>query len=147
MDRYNKLINIRQSSTRTHTLTHCTYSIWWLVLGWATTKEDHPRLRIAYTSYTYGALSSSTYLLTYLLNLCILRCVTNSDKSIELASISPFCEYSFRNRTVQSLYLPSAGSEVLPTSCLWNANHQSKSFASHSQHQKAFVAAGYYGHN
>ena len=37
---------------------------WRLVLGWVTTKKDHLRLRIAYTSYTYGALSSSPITIT-----------------------------------------------------------------------------------
>ena len=34
---------------------HCTHNRWWLVLGWVTTKEDHPRLRfIAPLLLTYA---------------------------------------------------------------------------------------------
>ena len=40
MDRYNKCQTKRY--TRTHT--HCTHISWWSVLGWVTTKEDHPLL-------------------------------------------------------------------------------------------------------
>ena len=49
-----------------HTLSHCTHNRWWLVLGWVTTKEDHPRLRIAYTRYIWRVIRF--YLLTYLLS-------------------------------------------------------------------------------
>ena len=51
--------------THLHTRTHCTHDIWWLVLVWVTTKEDHPRLRIAYKSYIWRV--SKFYLLTNLL--------------------------------------------------------------------------------
>ena len=40
MDCYNKY----QTKQCTHTLTHCTHYKWWLVLGWVTTKKDHPCL-------------------------------------------------------------------------------------------------------
>ena len=49
MDRYNEY----QTKQCTHTLPHCTHTRWWLVLGWVTTKEDHPRLRIACISYIW----------------------------------------------------------------------------------------------
>ena len=39
-DRYNKY----QTKQYTHTLTHCAHNSWWPVLGWVTTKEDHPLL-------------------------------------------------------------------------------------------------------
>ena len=42
MDRYNKYQT--KQYTHTHTLTHCTRSSWWLVLGWVTNKEDHQLL-------------------------------------------------------------------------------------------------------
>ena len=61
MDRYSKY----QTKQCTHTLTHCTHNIWWLVLGWVTTNEDHPRLRLDYTSYIWHVIKF--YLLTYLL--------------------------------------------------------------------------------
>ena len=61
MDRYNKY----QTKQYTHTLTRYTHFIWWLVLGWVTTKEDYPRLRIAYTSFIWRVIKF--YLLTYLL--------------------------------------------------------------------------------
>jgi len=38
--------------TRTHIHLH-TYTSWWLVIGWVTTKLNHPCLRIAYMSYTW----------------------------------------------------------------------------------------------
>ena len=56
LPRWTAIINTRQSSTRTHTLPHCTHNSWWLVLGWVTTKEDHPHLRIAYISYTWRVI-------------------------------------------------------------------------------------------
>ena len=46
-----------------------TYNRWWLVLGWVTTKEDHPPLGIAFTSYTWRVIKF--YLLTYLLTYII----------------------------------------------------------------------------
>ena len=52
MDRYNKY----QTKQCTHTLPHCTHTRWWLVLGWVTTKEDHPRLRIACISYIWRVI-------------------------------------------------------------------------------------------
>ena len=59
MDRYNKY-QIKQC---THTLTHCTHNIWWLVLGWVTTKEDHPRLARYQVLLTYllTCLRASVY--------------------------------------------------------------------------------------
>ena len=60
LPRWTAIINT-SSSTRTHTLTH---NSWWLVLGWVTTKEDHPCLRIAYTSYI---MARYQVILTYLL--------------------------------------------------------------------------------
>ena len=58
LPRWAAIINTRQSSSRTHTLTHwhCTQNIWWLVLGWVTAMEDHPRLRKAYTSYIWRVI-------------------------------------------------------------------------------------------
>ena len=38
---------------------------WWLVLGWVITKKDHPRLPIAYTSYTWRVIKF--YFLTYII--------------------------------------------------------------------------------
>jgi len=49
-----------QTHTHTHARTHArasTHKSWWLVLGWVTTKEGHPRLPIASTSYTYVLLT------------------------------------------------------------------------------------------
>ena len=56
LPRWTAIINTRQSSTRTHTLPHCTHNRWWLVLGSVTTKENHPRLRIAYISYVWRVI-------------------------------------------------------------------------------------------
>ena len=53
LPRWTAIINSGQSSTRTHTLPHCTHNSWWLVLGWVTTKENHPRLRIVYIHYIW----------------------------------------------------------------------------------------------
>ena len=58
MDRYNKYQT--KHCTHAHTYTH---NIRWLVLGWMTTKEDHPRQRVAYTSYIWRVIKF--YLLTY----------------------------------------------------------------------------------
>ena len=41
--------------TRTYTHVHCTHTIWWLVLGWVTTKEDHPILPIEYNCIKCGS--------------------------------------------------------------------------------------------
>ena len=39
--------DIKYLTIAVHTQTHIhyTHNSWWLVLGWVTTKEDHPRLR------------------------------------------------------------------------------------------------------
>ena len=55
------MINTTQSSTRTHTLPHCTHSRWWLVLGWVTTQEDNSRLQIAYISYIWRVIKFTNY--------------------------------------------------------------------------------------
>jgi len=47
MDRYNKY-QTKQLHARPNT---CTYTSWWLVLGWMTTKEYHPRLCIDYVDF------------------------------------------------------------------------------------------------
>jgi hypothetical protein len=52
MDHYNKY----QTKQCTHRLPHCTHTRWWLVLGWVTTKEDHPRLRITCISYIWRVI-------------------------------------------------------------------------------------------
>ena len=57
MDRYNKY----QTKQNTHTLPHCTHNKWWLVLGWVTTKEDHPHLQIAYISYIWHVIKFTNY--------------------------------------------------------------------------------------
>jgi len=38
---------------------------WWLVLGWLTTKEAHPRLRIAYTSFMWRVVKFYLYAYNY----------------------------------------------------------------------------------
>ena len=74
LPRWTAIIRTGQSSALTHLCNLCTHNRWWLVLGWVTTKEDQPRLRIAYISYIrrvikfYLLTYLITYLLTYLLN-------------------------------------------------------------------------------
>ena len=89
LDRYNKY----QTKQCTHTLINCTHNIWWLVLGWVTTKEDHPRLRIAYTSYIWRVIKF--YLLTYLdlKHVDDLKC---TQTSIRCSQISPLFWISAR---------------------------------------------------
>jgi len=47
MDRYNKY---QSKQLHAHTYT-CTHNSWWLVLGWVTPKEYHPRLCIDYVDF------------------------------------------------------------------------------------------------
>ena len=39
----------------TLTYTYTAHTIWWLVLGWVTTKEDNPLLPIEYNSIKCGS--------------------------------------------------------------------------------------------
>jgi len=47
MDRYNKY---QTKQLHAHKYT-CTHNSWWLVLGWVTFKEYHPRLCIDYVDF------------------------------------------------------------------------------------------------
>jgi len=63
LPRWTAIINTWEA-VHIHAYTHTSR---WLLLGWMTTKEDHPRLRIAYTSYIMACYQVLlTYLLTYL---------------------------------------------------------------------------------
>ena len=55
MDRYNKYQTKQYTHAHIHFQTAHTTE-WWLVLGWVTTKEDHPRLRFAYISYIWRVI-------------------------------------------------------------------------------------------
>ena len=56
-----RLVTPALTCTRTHTLPHSTHNRWWLVLGWVTTKEDYPHLRLAYISYIWRVIKFTHY--------------------------------------------------------------------------------------
>ena len=46
---------IPDKAVHMHTHTYTAHTIWWLVLGWVTTKEDHPLLPIEYYCIKCGS--------------------------------------------------------------------------------------------
>jgi len=62
MDRYNKYYT-KQLNAQTYT---CTHNIWWLVLGWVTTKEYHPRLCIDYVDFMARYKCNYIYIYIYI---------------------------------------------------------------------------------
>jgi len=61
MNRYNKY-QTKQLQAYTYT---CVHNSWWLVLGWVTTKEYHPRLCIDYVDFMVQ-LHLHTYVIRYI---------------------------------------------------------------------------------
>ena len=98
MNRYNKY----QTKQCKHTLTHRTHYIWWLVLGWVTTKEDHLCLRIAYTSYIWRVIKF--YLLTYVVDLAVFFNLGHFKKSfyITLQDVRTFFNLLITRAAVKS---------------------------------------------
>jgi len=73
MDRYNKYQTM-QLHAHTYTCTY-THNNWWLVLGWASTKEDHPRLCINYVDFMARFKCNYIYYIHTHTCVCVCVCV------------------------------------------------------------------------
>ena len=76
MDRYNKCQT--KQYTRTHAHTHCTHISWWSVLGWVTTKEDHPLLWFDAQSIEIWSVNKY-YIISYQIMLVVTHIKVASD--------------------------------------------------------------------
>jgi len=99
------------SNTWQHTYIHCTHNIWWLVIGWATTKEDNPNARSDRQTWTYGGLTL-LHLIVYRLVLWAMHPLPISEKAWIQGPVFVLLDCFVVSRPLVQIPMPSQRLEV-----------------------------------